>query len=136
MGLLYRNDAVSVHVPRPDLCDGARADRAENEELDVLSDDAFLAGAALEDAAKMRGRYRRLYVQLEKTKEWVENNYYRLPMETQNADLVRVNAFWNDFAQHQGDGQFFSRHWAEASNNFTEIMLALAVSTSKTANMT
>ena len=37
----------------------------------------------------------RLYQKLDATKEWVENNYYRLPIEQQNADLVTVNSFWN-----------------------------------------
>ena len=34
---------------------------------------------------------RRLYVQMDKTQEWAENNYYHLPIEQQNADLVKVN---------------------------------------------
>ena len=75
-----------------------------------------------------RQRYRQLYVQLEKTKEWVENNYYQLPLESHDAERVTVNAFWNDFAESdpRGETPFFSRHWAKASHNFTEIMLALA----------
>ena len=70
---------------------------------------------------------RQLYRKLDQTKEWVENNYYHLPIEQQNASLVTVNAFWADYAQHAGDGPFFSTHLAEASRNFTEMMLALAV---------
>ncbi len=69
----------------------------------------------------------RLYEKLDKTQEWVENNYYQLPIEQQNADLVTVNAFWNDFAQHRLEEPFVSKHWAEASNNFTEMMFALSL---------
>ena len=72
-----------------------------------------------------RERVRQFYRKLDKTQEWVENNYYHLPIEQQNADLVKVNAFWNDFAAHE-DGEYFSTNLAEASNNFTEMMFALA----------
>jgi len=66
------------------------------------------------------------YRKLDKTQEWVENNYYHLPIEQQNADLITVNAFWNDFAAH-ADGPFVSKNLAEASHSFAEMMLALAV---------
>ena len=33
------------------------------------------------------------YRKLDKTQEWAENNYYHLPIEQQNADLITVNAF-------------------------------------------
>ena len=100
-----------------------RADEAMPQSDDVVS--------GIVEVDLLRESYRRLYVQLEKTKEWVENNYYQLPIEAQNAELVRVNAFWNDLAQHEARGNddtsaFFSQHWAEASNSFTEMMLALA----------
>ncbi|MEM8679759.1 MAG: hypothetical protein AAGF97_10445, partial [Planctomycetota bacterium] len=73
-----------------------------------------------------RDRYRRLYLPLEQTKEWVENNYYRLPLEQQHAQRVNINRFWGDFADHGDDSLFLSPHWTEASANFTEIVLALA----------
>ena len=63
---------------------------------------------------------------LDKTKEWVENNYYRLPIQQQDANLVTVNAFWKDFANYEGDA-FLSTEWAGASRSFTEMMLALSV---------
>lgn len=70
---------------------------------------------------------KQLYQQLDKTQEWVENYYYHLPIEQQNAELITSNAFWNDYAAHDGQRPFFSRHVSEASRNFTEMMLALAV---------
>lgn len=78
-----------------------------------------------QDRAGVAGK--QLYQQLDKTQEWVENNYYHLPIERHTADLVTANAFWNDYAAHDGQRPFFSRHVGEASRSFTEMMFALAV---------
>ncbi len=75
----------------------------------------------------LRKEVRRLYQKLDKTQEWAENNYYHLPIEQQNADLVKVNAFWRDYAQHDPQKPFLSVNFAFASNSFTEIMFALAL---------
>ncbi len=83
-----------------------------------FADDLALRGEVADKA---------FFRQLDQTKEWVENNYYQLPIEQQDADLVGINAFWLDFARHREEGPFFSTNLAEASRNFTEIMLALAV---------
>lgn len=77
--------------------------------------------------ARRRSQVRQFYRKLDKTEEWVENNYYKLPIEAQDGTLVKANAFWKDYAAHSGDGAFFSPNLAEASGNFTEMMLALAV---------
>ena len=61
------------------------------------------------------------------TQEWAENNYYHLLIAQQLADRVGVNAFWKDYAAWDGKGRFVSTQVAEASHNFTEMMLALAV---------
>ncbi len=68
-----------------------------------------------------------LYRRVEPTMEWAENNYYKLPIAVQIADLVGVNQFWIDYAKHDGKAPFLSKHVASASRNFTEVMLALAV---------
>ena len=73
------------------------------------------------------GDLRQLYRKLEKTMEWAENNYHHLPIDQQNANLITVNRFWKDFAQHDPAGPFLSRSLAEASRNFPEMLLALAV---------
>jgi hypothetical protein len=70
---------------------------------------------------------RDLYRQPEKTREWAENNYHHRLIAEQNADLITVNAFWLDYARHQPGQPFVSRHFAEASRNFPEMLLALAV---------
>lgn len=64
------------------------------------------------------------------TKEWAENNYYKLRLVDQTAELVTVNAFWRDYAAWVAAASkngFVSANIAEAGNNFTEMMLALAV---------
>ncbi|MEC7566495.1 MAG: hypothetical protein VX738_12505 [Planctomycetota bacterium] len=78
------------------------------------------------ESERLRAEIRTLYREQEPTREWVENNYYKLPIKDQNAALVTVNAFWNDWAR-QANGAFRSRNIAKANGNFTEMMLALAV---------
>ncbi|HEY2784395.1 MAG TPA: hypothetical protein VGJ05_05410, partial [Fimbriiglobus sp.] len=68
-----------------------------------------------------------LYRKIEPTKEWAEDNYYHLPISAQLAGLVPVSGFWADYAKHVGPGPFLTKNLADASRNFTEICLALAV---------
>ncbi|MCA9175343.1 MAG: hypothetical protein KDB14_12740 [Planctomycetales bacterium] len=68
-----------------------------------------------------------LYQPVDKTMEWAENNYYRRPIESQNSELVKVNAFWLDYAKRDPQQPFLSRHFAEAATNATESLMALAV---------
>lgn len=87
--------------------------------------DAEAVAAARAQAAK-QAYYRRLGP----TKEWAENNYYKLPIHSQGSDLVQINAFWRDLAAYLASGSkgpFVSTYIAEAHMNFTEMMLALAV---------
>jgi hypothetical protein len=70
---------------------------------------------------------RALYRQPEKTKEWAENNYHHLTIDRQDANLITVNAFWRDYARHPANEPFVSRNFADASRNFPEMLLALAV---------
>ena len=76
---------------------------------------------------KGRAEARRFFQKLDKTQEWAENNYWHLPIEQQVADRVPVNAFWADYAAHDGKTHFLSKAFPEATANFTEMMLALAV---------
>jgi len=76
--------------------------------------------------AELRSKTRQFYQQMDKTQELAENNYYKLPIAEQNSSLVKVNAFWNDLANNENEELFISANFAEASTNFTEIVLALA----------
>ena len=84
------------------------------------SSDDFYAFSA------MAGTKTQLYRRIEPTREWIENNYYRLLPAAQNSGLVTANQFWKDFAEHK-EGSFTSPWFAEANRNFTEMMFALAV---------
>ena len=127
---------LEIDIPPGQDKNGERAGKGtegQGESLDLL----FQAEAAKADAThalrlskediERRNQVRQLYRQLDATQEWAENNYYQLPREQQNASLVTVNAFWNDYAAHDPQRPFLSPHLAEASRNFTEIMFALAV---------
>ncbi|TVS20264.1 MAG: hypothetical protein EA424_04860 [Planctomycetaceae bacterium] len=95
-------------------------------EADLMArdmDDAL----GLEDARKMREEIRRFYRDVAPTTEWAENNYYHLRIEEQVAELIPVNAFWRDYARHDGQAPFLSTRLVEAHGNFAEMMLALAV---------
>jgi hypothetical protein len=97
--------------------------RTFNQEEAVFDgEDAFYALGERE-----LGSVQALFRQLDKTEEWVENNYYKLPIEQQNAELIRVNAFWNDYAGDDGNGPFTSPNFIHASGNFAEMILALSV---------
>ncbi|MFO1485241.1 MAG: hypothetical protein U1F71_17910 [Verrucomicrobiaceae bacterium] len=89
-----------------------------------------LAYFGFDDTKNNRALVRAFYRALGPTKEWAENNYYKLRITEQNADLVTVNAFWRDYAAWVAAGSkggFVSANVAEAHRNFTEMMLALAV---------
>ena len=104
---------------------------------DALADQPVALGfdvAGTSDASLEEEKLKRIsalqqayYRPLGATREWAENNYYRLPIGEQDADLVSINAFWRDFAAWDGRAPFLSIHLAEAHRSFTEMMLALAV---------
>lgn len=101
--------------------ENADEDKAKEEKLKGANFTPFFRDDR--DKAAVRQLYRRL----EPTMEWAENNYYQLAIQQQLADLVPVSQFWLDYARHEGKGPFLSRNFADASRNFTEILLALAV---------
>lgn len=81
-------------------------------------------------ADDVRQEVRALFRALGSTKEWAENNYYKLRIEDQNDSLISINGFWRDYAAWVAAGSkggFVSANVAEASSTFAEMMLALAV---------
>lgn len=103
--------------------ENARGDEAGK--LDSLArhedETAFFAKRMLGEQLKQ------FYIKIDPTMEWAENNYHHLPIQSQIASLVSVNSFWKDYATHDALKPFLSRHFPEASRNFTEMMFALAV---------
>lgn len=102
----------------------------ENLELEGLGERSAVAAGFLKRFSRdrqARGRVQSLYRRLESTKELAENNYYRLPIESQTRELVGVNPFWSDYAQRESGRPFLSKHLTAATGNFTEMILALSV---------
>jgi hypothetical protein len=79
------------------------------------------------DEAEYLGRVVQYYQKLDKTMEWVENNYYHLPIDQQNENLIAVNSFWNDYAGHDPAQPFYSTNLADSSRNLPDMLLALAL---------
>jgi hypothetical protein len=100
-------------------------DAAEKKKL--ADREEMLGGVELFDNDRQRKAIKQLYRRVDPTQEWAENNYYHLSIQQQLADLVSVSSFWLDYARHDGKGPFLSRNLADASRNFTEMMMALAV---------
>ena len=82
--------------------------------------------ADAEQLGRLRDRSRRLYRRLAPTQEWIENDYYLVPLDQQSPRLVAINRFWRDLANHK-DGPFLSPHFVDAHRSFTEMMFAMAV---------
>ncbi len=104
--------------------------RADDRDVKAFADKDGSADALyfkMDEAKRQREEVRAYYRQLGPTKEWAENNYYRLPITEQNAALITINGFWRDYAAWDGKAPFLSANVAEASRHFAEMMLALAV---------
>jgi len=108
---VMRSESYTVQVPITE-------NKPENKYYSLPKDASQLG--------KLRDRSRRLYRRLAPTQEWIENDYYLLPLDQQSPDLIAVNRFWRDLANHK-DGPFLSPHFVDAHRTFTEIMFALAV---------
>ena len=68
-----------------------------------------------------------LYRRVEKTKQWVENNYYHLRNREATASLIENNDFWVAYALQEIDEPFVSEYFNQCSGNFTQMMFALSV---------
>ena len=67
------------------------------------------------------------YRRLEKTKQWIESNYYHLNINQSHAGLISNNEFWVAYASHDMGEPFVSKHFTQCTNNFTQMMFALSV---------
>ncbi len=110
----------SSNIPEP-----ASAEELERFKESVGDDDSW--GFFPEEKPGREQAQRRFFQKLDKTKELAENNYYHLPIEQQTADLVPASAFWADYAARDSKKPFLSARFQDATRNFTEMMMALAV---------
>jgi hypothetical protein len=112
-----------------------KKDMVQLEEADdeLMANEAFAAdmdsfeSEDLASAGRHRSEIRQFFRQLDTTEEWVENQYYRVPIERHTAEFIKVNGFWRDFAAAPANQPFLSTNLAEATNSFAEMMLALAM---------
>ena len=107
----------------PEAASAEELERFKDAPKDMTFDESFFGD---EKPAREQAQ-RRFFQKLDKTKELAENNYYHLPIEQQTADLVPASAFWADYAARDSNNPFLSARFQEATRNFTEMMLALAV---------
>ncbi|MGD0090065.1 MAG: hypothetical protein ABSE73_09105, partial [Planctomycetota bacterium] len=122
--------AAAAPPPAPATAALKRVERKGDEDRRAAKKEQGVEREELAKDVELRGELRQFYRKLEATEELAENNYYKLPIEQQTGNLVTANAFWKDYAAHAAAGKaapFLSPNLAEASRNFTEIMLALAV---------
>lgn len=123
-GFFGEEDAVRMASPTMDTM-------AMSDEVMVAEAPPVDQREAKKDYFKARREKRKtirpLYAPMDKTKEWAENNYYHLPIDQQTAELITVNAFWNDFAHHDFEKPFYSGNFIYATNTFSEMMLAISV---------
>jgi len=87
-------------------------------------------GKGLVDDLARRQSARGFYRKMPKVSEWAENNYHHVLIQNQQASLIKINAFWRDYAAYLANGSegpFLSENVAEPTSNFSEMMLALAV---------
>ncbi|MCE9531211.1 MAG: hypothetical protein K8T89_08830 [Planctomycetes bacterium] len=111
-----------LHKKRKDVPDQDEAGKEIEKLKEAAAEREFF-----EDDRKGKDAPARFFRKLDPTHEYAENNYYNLPIQQQVAALVPVSGFWSDYAQHDGKTPFLSANLADASRNFPEMMLALAV---------
>jgi hypothetical protein len=94
-------------------------------EKDVKEEAEILADSDMDRTKQVQQYYRKL----DKTMEWVESNYYHLPLEQQTAALISANSFWLDYATFDPalKKPFYSTNLAEPTHNFPEMLVALAL---------
>ncbi len=63
---------------------------------------------------------------VDKTQEWVENNWWHLTPGQSGPEMIAPSRLWRDLARHR-DGQFLSPGFGLATRSFAEAMCALAV---------
>ena len=108
----------------------ASLDKSEEADDDPFSDDDMAGDLAIlynkDSISELRKNNKQYYREIGAAKEWVESNYYNLPIEQHTATLVELNGFWKDYAAHK-NGPFISANIAETTRNFTEMMFALSL---------
>lgn len=89
-----------------------------------------MTGSRSSGRVAKRRESRQLYRPPERTREWVETDYYRRRKNETRASLVSVNAFWRDYVHAIIEGKtatFASPNLVQVTDGSTAAVLALAV---------
>ena len=128
---IRRSNSVSSR-PSRGLAPGKLSESLERKDADYKKLEnsrkqlAYFADEDNDQMFDLRNRAKALYRRLPTTREWIEQQYYQLPLDRQDSNLVSINRFWRDYSRHSG-GSFLSPYFAESHRTLTEMMFALAV---------
>ncbi len=101
-----------------DLQFGARIRDANESRRNFDYSRSIVAGAAAPTP---------LYLPVEVTREWAENNYHQRPIQEQVYDLIPTSPFWTEYAKLAAGQPAHSTQLPQAARSFAEAMCALAV---------
>lgn len=107
---------LGLQTKDSDARDGAR----------LFDDDSELAMRDAEDVLRL-GEMDQYFRQVDKTMEWVESNYYKIPLEQARPERIGVNAFWKDLAFQEAGAPYVPSSLTEPTHNFSEMAFALAL---------
>lgn len=112
--------APSPAPPAADAAVSLSLREAAGEACDGETAAVMLAEMPAEEMEKIP--VQQLYRALPKTKEWAEQNYYKIRAKDDTPARITVNGFWLDVA----NGQTVPERLLEAHRNLTEVLAALA----------
>ena len=102
---------------------------ADDEALSTKPDDFFLGRGEVEIAA--RKQIARLWLASGATKAFIEQHYWQVPLTAQVPELIPLNPYWLDLADHLALGSastepFVPASVTHATSSLSEMLMALA----------
>eukprot|EP00053_Salpingoeca_punica_P017888 m.173140 g.173140 ORF g.173140 m.173140 type:complete len:2129 (-) comp17311_c0_seq3:152-6538(-) len=94
-----------------------------------MAPDSMSLGAVQSDMANRARKTEQLFRPPENVKEHGERQYYTVVPGNSSTQVVRINAFWCDFARYVQApvGEFLPLTWTQTGRTFTEAVLAMAL---------
>ncbi|MEM8733639.1 MAG: hypothetical protein AAGG44_05440 [Planctomycetota bacterium] len=85
----------------------------------------------VERLGRARKKSEELFQSVDRTREWAESQYYRLPLREQSEDLIPASRFWEDYLEFVSLGdeatRFLPKHLELSCQNINEAFAALAL---------
>ena len=82
-----------------------------------------LRGRSGKGAFKAKG----LYATLDKTRQWEDSQYFRIPLSQQQAMLIPPSPFWKELSEQAGLENLLPLEMHHASRSLTEALVAMAL---------